>query len=198
MFEGPFVQFTLTPILAIVGAVFDLVGTGLGVLNYLLSRRTHRLAMAVDVKIEGRDQDSYGDMIPSETPTWLAIRVSIKNLSYFPVTIEEAGVLVPNGKWGTKPAKWKSESVRVEARDGTTMHFSAAVPEKAGNGEYAIRKVGASGYEEEFVQAKCFYVKPIGGKMFTGGRQAFREFKRSFPLIKEYPAKGGGKVKPTL
>jgi|ETNmetMinimDraft_26_1059896.scaffolds.fasta_scaffold207620_1 hypothetical protein len=31
MFESDFVQFTLTPILAIIGAVFGLIGTGIGV-----------------------------------------------------------------------------------------------------------------------------------------------------------------------
>ncbi|MGD0517853.1 MAG: hypothetical protein ABSA26_09995 [Thermoguttaceae bacterium] len=95
MFGPDFITKTLTPILAIVGAVFGLLGTGLGILNYVLARRKQRLCIQLAGRAWMYKHDSYGiEHEVTHNGQGIALEVIIKNLSFFDVTITECGLRV--------------------------------------------------------------------------------------------------------
>src|SRR5437016_5579540 len=86
MFEDPFVKNTLTPFLAIIGAVFGLVGTCLGVLNYRLTRKRQKVLC----RVEATNQLTLSNGKPES----LKLIVKVINSGFIPVTISEIGMRV--------------------------------------------------------------------------------------------------------
>ena len=89
MFDELFIQETLTPILAIVGAVFGLVGTALGVLNYRLNRRQQKISLRIE--LEHVLTQSNGKFES------LCLRIKVINSSLMPVTVSEIGLRIKKG-----------------------------------------------------------------------------------------------------
>lgn len=118
MFENEFVQFTLTPILAIVGAVFGSIGTVLGVLNYRLRRKQTTIDLQLTVTPHLR--------ISSGVLEALFLEIKVANTGFTAATVTEFGFVI-NRKWLGKekipfsPAFGNSSRallpLRIEAQD---------------------------------------------------------------------------------
>ena len=91
MFESEFVKATLTPILAIVGSLFGLVGTALGILNYRLSRKRDQVALRV----------SGGSRLTTSQNAFesLDLQFKIVNAGYAAVTVGEIGLRIKMGRF---------------------------------------------------------------------------------------------------
>jgi hypothetical protein len=117
MFEDEFLRGTLTPLLAIVGAFFGLLGTGIGVWNWWLNRKSH--SFAVEVKASGGKhfdiQNAMGK--PVAECDEMLLHLTITNHSYFPVSVERLGVAVRRGRF----SKTEYISLPFSAEAGTRI-----------------------------------------------------------------------------
>src|SRR5947199_6267338 len=132
MFDELFVKNTLTPTLAIVGTVFGLLGTGIGIFNLYLSWRTHWVRGRVFWQVETP---------PYKTPDGPCFfnDLTFINKSYFPVTIREAGVVVKPTFLARREyiPSFNTKMIRVEARDA--QDFKAVIgPYKAMQRGFAV------------------------------------------------------------
>jgi hypothetical protein len=112
MFDEPFVKNTLTPLLALVGAFFGLLGTGIGLFNLYLSWRSHWVRVHLSWRCER--------CTPERDDVYYATHLLIVNNSYFPITVREAGFVITNSWFGPKrflPCYCASKP-RIDARDG--------------------------------------------------------------------------------
>lgn len=124
LFQTDFVKDTLTPILAIIGAVFGLIGTGIGLWNLWLNRKAHREQFVI--ALSTITVWSQNPKQPKEKHFDEVIyTIKIVNRSYFPVTVDQVGLTI--GDWWNP---WKSYiplnlelPVRVGSRDHVSLTF---------------------------------------------------------------------------
>lgn len=100
MFDEEFLTTTLTPLLAIAGAMLGLIGTALGILNLLLNRKPHRFD--VDVKVSGGKRFGVENAIGRHVLECdeMHLTFTVTNHSYFPITVARLGVALRHGFWG--------------------------------------------------------------------------------------------------
>lgn len=94
MFDDAFVKNTLTPMLAIIGAVLGAAGTGLGILNYRLQRRNQSVRARLNVSAFCTYSDNKLDE--------LALNLKVVNESGFEITVQGAGVFLES-RWYKRP-----------------------------------------------------------------------------------------------
>lgn len=114
MFESDFVQFTMTPILAIIGAVFGLIGTGIGVFTLWLRWKSHATKVAVSYELS--DVSSSSDYLSASS------NITVSNHSTFAVTVTEVGIVYRISKFKREYKSYPIESTRIDARDVHKFH----------------------------------------------------------------------------
>ncbi len=107
MFESDFVQLTLTPILAVIGAVFGLIGTVMGVLNYRLRKRGQKIDIRLTPSSILTQVDNRFDS--------LSLEITIANAGLVSVTVSELGLSVG-------PRFWRSTLVPLAMDNSTRSH----------------------------------------------------------------------------
>ena len=141
MFQSDFVQTTLTPILAMVGALFGVIGTAIGIWNLWLASKTHRVNLKIEaigggesyiVKTDGKDERQA--MVRNLT-------IKVFNNSYFPVTVTEVGFVMKHPSEGLKlfPLRFGSRDTpqqrRIDARDTASFTFTVMRNSKPGSSQ---------------------------------------------------------------
>ena len=109
MFDAHFIQETLTPFLAIIGAVFGLIGTGIGLFNLWIAWKSHRTKLRVTVLLS--------DVSRSSGYSSATLEIRVVNLSSFPVTIEDVGLCRKTGFRKTVDVSHQIDITRLDARD---------------------------------------------------------------------------------
>lgn len=102
MFESDFIQKTLTPTLAIIGALFGLIGTLLGILNYRLSRKRDR----IDLRVSGMSRLT----LSNKNFESVDLEIKIVNAGYVAVTIGKVGLQIKLGHFRYKDAPLDPEA----------------------------------------------------------------------------------------
>ena len=115
MFEQEFINFTLTPILAIVGAVFGLIGTFVGLFNLWYTFNQNRIRIRVEFDVEGVRRTK----MPPKSYSSAMATVNAVNLSTFPITITEVGYCYRNGWFRKKFIPFEHRSRRIEDRSNS-------------------------------------------------------------------------------
>lgn len=171
MFDEGFLKTTLTPILAIIGAVFGLIGTALGILNYRLAKQRHRVCLKVEV-------GSY--LVTSENQfESLTFKVKVVNAGYAPVTISEFGLRVRKSWIRTQRVPFDTTASRASGR----MHQILPVriephDEKMLERQYSTDGLLAHGIKTSLLlsRADAVYVKTSTGKVFYGRGNGWPKF----------------------
>lgn len=114
MFESDYIQTTLTPILAIIGAVFGLLGTGIGVLNLWLRWKTQKTCLAIGFELS--DVSSKSDCL------YASSTIVVRNLSSFAVTVIEVGIFYKTGLWRREFKSHPQIQDRIGPRDVHKFH----------------------------------------------------------------------------
>lgn len=163
MFDSGFVRDTLTPLLAILGAVLGLAGTWMGILNYV---RRYR----VKLKISAAPFRQYN----GETLTAFGLDITIVNHSVFAISVKSFGVVLkkPRGRTG-----------RVEAHKNIKYPFQIEARHDRQFRVWLNNEEEAMGYSdlkrsEVFEQAVACYVETATGHRFTGRGKEWKFFKR--------------------
>jgi hypothetical protein len=169
MFDDAFARDTLTLILAIAGAVFGTIGTALGILNYLLQRRSHKLNLNIEIT-------PYRELSNGKNEV-LALDVRIVNRSYFDVTISEIGICLPRRAFsrseraplftGHDHGPDKKLPRRIVARDEYKLRFPVKRTWFFKYGETDVEKLR---------KASHVYVETSDGKRFYGRKPGFDFF----------------------
>jgi hypothetical protein len=120
MFESDFVQFTLTPVLAIIGAVFGLIGTGIGVFSIWLQWRSHATKVTVSYVLS--------DVSLSSNCLSASSEIVVSNHSSFAITVIEVGLLYKVTWFRRRYKSYPIKSTRIDARD--VFKFHAYIPPK--------------------------------------------------------------------
>ncbi len=96
-----FFKSTMTPILAISGATLGLIGTCLGILNYVLARRSHRYSVRVEVRHGSVFDGAHGSFDEAGQKS-IELRIIVINNSYLPVQVASAGIYHKPHWWSRK------------------------------------------------------------------------------------------------
>lgn len=172
MFDEAFTKNSLTPALALFGAIFGLIGTLLGILNYRLSRKQHSVRVSVDVKGGGENEivkGSNGEEVI--VPRVRELTIKVVNQSYFAVTVVQAGFVIRPHLVG--PAKYFSidmdKPTRMESRH--VESFKCTLSQKAV--EHQTRFAQLARNDGHFKLSECsqVFVLLATGERFTGGNK---------------------------
>lgn len=152
MFDSEFIRGTLTPILAIAGTVFGLIGTVIGIFNLWVSWRDRRIKVTLEYQI-GELQLITGCLSTQ-------IHVRMINHSYFDVTVSDVGIVYNDG---SKLSAF--EGSRILARDDATTDKIVA-PARTQRRGWAGGLLPA----ERLENASCFYATLSNGRQITSKR----------------------------
>ncbi len=153
MFDSAFVEGMLTPILAIVGVVFGLIGTGIGLYNLWLTWRSHWVS--VRVEFQCTDPSSSGDYASAETS------VEVVNKSHFAISVRDVGIVYKAGLFRRVFKAQYGGNQRIDARDSFRFHAYVA-PERTESHGWASNFIPA----EQFENAYRVYAILSDGKRF--------------------------------
>ena len=195
MFDSQFITNTLTPILAIVGAVFGVAGTAIGVWNLWLNRRTHKLSVKVTARNQvmvrkGERADGKTVRIESHSAV-----VRVINNSYFPVTVEEIGVVVRRTRFSRAEyiglpqgiGRLGERTFRLDPRSAVDI-ASDSCCWREGDHTRLFGLLTATEYPSiEF--ARCFYAKLVTGQRFRSSTRGIRDLVAE---MKKYARAGNG------
>jgi len=151
MFESDFVQFTMTPILAIIGAVFGLIGTGIGVFTLWLRWKSHATKVAVSYELS--DVSASSDCLSASSS------ITVSNHSTFAVTVTEVGIVYKISTFKLEYKSYPIKSTRIDARD--IQKFHAYIPPRR------TEPHGWAGYQvwaEDLEKAIGAYAMLVDGK----------------------------------
>lgn len=180
MFDDDFIKTTLTPILAIVGAIFGLIGTGLGVVNFMLTWRSHRVKLKAKASYSQHlshvNELAFGERHFELHEMTLIIHAI--NKSYFELTVDEVGVVIKEAWYkrrGFIPLGANlRDNGRLESRGSTTFRVGAKCHSTsmrtklyllAQNPDKPLSKIG-----------RGVYFKVVTGNRGIGGKAEFLEF----------------------
>ena len=180
MFDSQFVQNTLTPILAIIGACTGITGTVLGIWNWWLNRKSHKLDIRVVVERGGEDElvkTAEGDKL---IPRRRDLNIRVINHSYFPVTFSEVGVVMKKSFFSRrnyyplrfKPSNEKAEK-RIDARHSEVFTFSVGRKSEKDN-TLIYQLVNASDFPNLDCAVGAYTVLATSHR-FKGGRRQIRQ-----------------------
>jgi hypothetical protein len=153
---------SLTSIAAAAGLVFGFIGTGLGIFNTWRAGQKDKVQLKLIPQIYQNRAD--GRLCSSRIPTdlsqpWDGLCIEIVNVGFFPVTINEVGLLQADSDQRivfSKPELSGGESLpkRLEPRTSVTCYIPSRMPESL--------------FQEGLPYAKCFYATTACGVTAQG------------------------------
>ena len=158
-------DMSLTSIAALAGLAFGFVGTGLGIFNTWRASQKDKVKLKVIPKIYrdlGNTRFSSSRIPTDVNQRWHGLCVEIVNLGFFPVTIDEIGILRTDSDMRmmmARPELSGNESLpkRLEPRTALTAYIPSPAPE-------AMFQMGLS-------DAKCFYATTACGVTVQGSSE---------------------------
>jgi hypothetical protein len=169
MFESKFLQTTLTPLLAIIGAIGGIAGTTIGIWNFRLNRKSHKVG--AQLRIRRRSyvpvKNDRGERVYAADEQ--AIIVEVTNKSYFDVSVRQVGLTLKKG-----------DLARTEFKVLPHTYITGRRIESRGTGEFLIEASCMSptsqsslfrmliGTVPESKYARRVFVELDTGERFTG------------------------------
>jgi hypothetical protein len=154
-------DMSLTSIAALAGLAFGFVGTSLGIFNTWRASQKDKVKLKVIPKIYcdlGTRRLSSSRIPLDASQRWHGLCIEIVNISFFPVTIEEVGILRTDSDVRSmfQPELSGNESLpkRLEPRTAFTAYIPSPAPE-------VMFQMGLPG-------AKCFYATTACGVTVQG------------------------------
>ena len=151
----------LTLITAIAGLIFGAIGTGIGIYNTVQSARKDKVRLKVIPKLyqkQGMGRLCSARIPTDNAPVWHGFCVEIINIGFIPVTIDEIGLLKPDGESRIvfQPEMLQGEKLpkRLDPRTSIVCYVPANQP--------------ASLLIEGLPYVKCFYVTTACGLTVHG------------------------------